>query len=88
MYQMVFSDLTEKGFLVTRGLKYGADFLAYEGDPTTCHARYMVHVVDAKSGENSDAAETATISMQTLIRCERLANSVKKDLLIAYRQPS
>ena len=63
MYQMVFSDLTEKGFLVTRGLKYGADFLAYEGDPATCHARYMVHVVDAKASENSDAAESATISM-------------------------
>ena len=42
----VFSDLTKKGFFVTQGLKYGATFLAYEGDPLTCHSRFMVYVND------------------------------------------
>ena len=42
--QEVFDDLTDRGFYVTQGLKYGADFLAYEGDPMTCHSRFLVQV--------------------------------------------
>ena len=72
----VFSDLTKKGFFVTQGLKFGATFLAYEGDPLTCHARYLVHVSEA---------ESSCIDTSTLLKCERLANSVAKDLLIGYR---
>ena len=34
-----------KGFWVTLGLKFGSDFLAYEGDPLTCHARYLVRIL-------------------------------------------
>ncbi len=31
---------------VTFGLKFGADFLAYEQDPLVCHAKYLVKVID------------------------------------------
>ena len=45
MEQRVFNDLTgDKGFFLTQGLKFGATFLAYEGDPMTCHSRYLVFV--------------------------------------------
>ena len=62
---------------MTQGLKFGATFLAYEGDPLTCHAKYLVQV-----------SKSSQIDMQTLIQCERLANSVAKDLLIAYLSES
>ena len=38
----VFADLTSKGMFVTFGLKFGADFLAYQDDPLICHAKYLV----------------------------------------------
>ena len=60
---------------MTQGHKFGATFLAYEGDPLTCHSKYLVHV-------NVNAG--AEVDMQTLITCERMANTVAKDLLIAY----
>ena len=47
--QAVFDDLTSKGFWVTQGIKFGADFLAYEGDPLTCHARFLVIVLPQNS---------------------------------------
>lgn len=45
MAQTVFNDLTEKGFWLTLGVKFGTDFLAYEGDPLTCHAKFCVMVL-------------------------------------------
>ena len=55
------------------GNKFGADFLAYEGDPLTCHAKFLVIV-----------KEDSVISQQELVLAERMANTVKKDLLIAF----
>ena len=51
--QRVFDDLTdgkEMQLFVTSGFKYGADFLAYEGDPDICHAKYLVKVCDSNKG--------------------------------------
>ena len=72
----MFADLTSRDFYLTQGLKFGATFLAYEGDPLTCHSRFLVF---ANSGSESN-----TMDVQTLIKFERLANTVAKDLLIAY----
>ena len=44
-HQNVFTDLTDRGFFVTLGLKFGADLLAYTEDPLVCHAKYLVKVV-------------------------------------------
>jgi len=75
MKQAVFNDLTRQGFWVTLGIKFGADFLAYSGDPLCCHAKYCVMVLP----ENS-----YTIDTMQLVLAERMANTVKKDLLIAF----
>ena len=72
----MFSELTERGYYLTQGLKFGATFLAYEGDPMTCHSRYLVFVNSTEHSSKMD--------MQALIRFERLANTVAKDLIIAY----
>ncbi|KAK9801857.1 hypothetical protein WJX73_002431 [Symbiochloris irregularis] len=48
----VFQDLHHQGFYLTAGAKFGADFLAYPGDPMGYHALYCVRVVaaDARMG--------------------------------------
>ena len=41
----VFTDLTlNKKMFLTDGLKFGADFLAYQGDPLIYHAKYLVKI--------------------------------------------
>lgn len=70
----MFTDLTNKGKYVTFGLKFGADFLAYDEDPMVCHAKYLVKVIE--SG--------AQLDQNQLIACERIANQARKDLLIVY----
>lgn len=42
----VFRDLHARGFRVTGGSKFGADFLLYPGDPTLFHAQFCVRLVD------------------------------------------
>ena len=41
----VFTDLTlNKKLFLTDGLKFGSDFLAYQGDPLIYHAKYLVKI--------------------------------------------
>lgn len=56
-------------------MKFGADFLMYEGDPLTCHAKYLVKVL-----------MTSKIKAEDLILYERVANSAKKDLLLMFKE--
>ena len=74
----VFSDLTSRKHLfLANGLKFGADYLAYKGDPMLFHADYLVKIVLSSS-----------ISTTDLLCYERLANSVKKTLLLAWQNNS
>ncbi|MEW5319789.1 MAG: hypothetical protein WDW38_010917 [Sanguina aurantia] len=41
----VFRDLHDKGFTMTGGAKFGADMLAYPGDPSLYHAQFTVRMV-------------------------------------------
>ncbi len=74
----VFVDLTNRGKFVTLGLKFGADFLAYENDPLVCHAKYLVKILP----------EGSSINQNELIASERIANQAKKSLLLAYKSVS
>src|SRR5439155_104130 len=40
-----YEDLTARGVISKTGFKYGSHFRAYEGDPESHHAKYLVHVV-------------------------------------------
>ena len=41
----MYLDLWERGFTLTSGLKYGADYLVYRGDPALVHSSYLALVV-------------------------------------------
>ena len=41
---LVFRDLQARGFRITGGSKFGADFLLYPGDPTLYHAQFCVRL--------------------------------------------
>src|SRR5438094_805499 len=66
-----YEDLTGRGVISKTGFKYGSHFRAYEGDPETHHAKYLVHVVP-----NGHRGAWPEIS-----RAVRLAHGVKKQIL-------
>ncbi len=41
---LVYQDITNAGFYLTNGLKFGGDYLCYEHDPAECHSKYIVLV--------------------------------------------
>jgi tRNA-splicing endonuclease subunit Sen34 len=45
---IVFRDLHERGYKLTGGLKFGADYLVYPGDPTIYHAQLCVRLLPAE----------------------------------------
>lgn len=70
---VVYKDLKEKGFYVTTGFKYGADFLVYRDDPNFIHSEFMLFIYDSKK----------QLNVNELIIGERLGVSTKKKFLIA-----
>jgi tRNA-intron lyase len=70
---VVYKDLKEKGFYVTTGFKYGADFLVYREDPNFIHSEFMLFIYDSKK----------ELNVNELINGERLGVSTKKKFLIA-----
>ncbi|CAG8554596.1 4473_t:CDS:2 [Ambispora gerdemannii] len=42
----VFSDLWERGYFITNGIKFGGDFLLYSGDPLRYHSQIIATIVD------------------------------------------
>ncbi|TNV75310.1 hypothetical protein FGO68_gene4341 [Halteria grandinella] len=71
----VFEDLTlNMKIFLTDGLKFGSLFLGYQGDPTIFHAKYLINVNN----------ERGKMPVAELIVHERMANTNRKVLLIAY----
>jgi tRNA-intron endonuclease len=68
-----FSDARARGLVVKTGFKYGTHFRAYEESPDACHARYLIHAVDA--GNRTMWPEIS--------RAVRLAGGVKKEFLFS-----
>lgn len=66
-----FTDARERGLVVKTGFKYGTHFRAYESSPDDCHARYLIHSVNA-----SNKTMWPEIS-----RAVRLSGGVKKEFL-------
>ncbi|KAG7396114.1 hypothetical protein PHYBOEH_002769 [Phytophthora boehmeriae] len=73
----VFQDLWERGYFVTFGSKFGADFLIYKGDPKKAHAVALIIV----KSYDEEFARADVVSF-----C-RVAKMVKKQLLFACVQP-
>jgi len=69
----VYKDLREKGYIVTPGIKFGADFAVYEHGPGIDHAPFIISVKDRKEAMGSFE----------IVRAGRLATTVRKQFIIA-----
>lgn len=69
----VYSDLRDRGYVATPGIKYGSDFAVYENGPGIDHAPYIVQIID--SGDELTAAE--------IVKAGRLASTVRKSFVLA-----
>ena len=69
----VYSDLRDRGYVATPGIKYGSDFAVYESGPGIDHAPYIVQIIG--SDEQLTAAE--------IVKAGRLASTVRKSFVLA-----
>jgi len=79
--KLAFFDLWRRGFFLTDGSKFGADFLAYPGDPIRYHAQNIVLCLESHNEVErmrKKAAENDLVG-----RC-RLGTAVNKRVLFAY----
>lgn len=70
---MVYEKLRNAGFVVTPGIKFGADFAAYERGPGLDHAPYLVRV----------ATPSNKLTATDIVLAGRLATTVRKQFIIA-----
>ncbi|KAJ2448700.1 tRNA-splicing endonuclease subunit [Coemansia sp. RSA 2336] len=74
----LFKDFHSRGFYITRGIKFGGDYLLYPGDPMRYHSSHIVTLMEHKQ----------TMSSQQLITLGRLCTAVKKTRLLSTWDPS
>jgi tRNA splicing endonuclease len=70
----VFRDLYRKGYYMSCGAKFGADFLAYAGEPLLYHAALAVIVMHADD----------PVSAHDVVALGRLGDSTKKRTVLAF----
>ncbi len=75
---MVYTKLRQAGFVVTPGVKFGADFAAYERGPGLDHAPYLVRV----------ALPSNKMTATDIVLAGRLATTVRKQFIIAVADVS
>jgi len=69
----VYSDLRERGFVVTPGIKYGCDFAVYQQGPGVDHSPYIVQVKGLREA----------LSASEIVKAGRLATTVRKTFILA-----
>lgn len=74
----VYKDLRNKGYVVTPGIKFGADFAVYEHGPGIDHAPFIVSVETPNS----------LMGPFEVVRAGRLATTVRKQFIIAIPDTS
>lgn len=70
----VYSDLHSKGYYITDGAKFGADYLLYPGDPLLFHAQFTVRIMS--SGQ--------VLKPALLAGSARGSHAARKHLLLAW----
>ena len=74
---LVYKDLNKLGLYLTKGNKFGSDFLAYSTDPLFCHASYLVVCL----------SNNQKLTKQLLHVYTRLGTQVNKHvLLVRFKQ--
>mmetsp|Transcript_25499 Transcript_25499/g.33317 ORF Transcript_25499/g.33317 Transcript_25499/m.33317 type:complete len:276 (-) Transcript_25499:104-931(-) len=79
---LVFEDLWGKGYFVGLGTKYGADFVAYDGDPNLNHSFAAFKIVPPM--EAGDGNTEFTIQTHDFIGFCRLQTKVLKKAVFVY----
>jgi tRNA-intron endonuclease len=73
----VYKHLRDRGYVVTPGIKFGADFAVYERGPGIDHAPFLVSVKQRHE----------TMGTFEIVRAGRLATTVRKQFTIAVPNP-
>ncbi|CAB4481704.1 uncharacterized protein OCT59_001910 [Rhizophagus irregularis] len=68
----IYSDLWNKGYYITSGIKFGGDYLLYPGDPLKYHSHFIATVFDINK----------IISPMDIITFGRLGTTVKKSYML------
>lgn len=71
----IHKDLFERGFYITSGLKFGGDFLAYQGDPVMYHGTFVVRVLPA-NGNTIDLDKVNYMELNTILRLCHGSNKI------------
>ena len=73
---LTFKELRRRGFFLTSGDKFGADFLAYPGDPLLFHAKFVILCL--KNEEIRRMPDSGLVA-----KC-RLGTAVNKVVLLSF----
>jgi len=70
---IIYSDLRKKGYILKSGLKFGSDFRVYDKNKFNEHSKWLLNVITKDK-----------ISKKDFSAMNRLANSTKKNIILAY----
>ena len=79
--KLAFLDMWHRGFFLTDGAKFGADFLTYPGDPIRYHAQNVVICFESREELKRMCKK---VSESDLVGYSRLGTAVNKTVLFAY----
>lgn len=89
-----FQFLSNRGFYLTDGSKFGGNFLVYQGDPAGRHSKWIAIVLESCVEHDSSRFpidQSVNLSrlgnVNSFVRHARLATFVGKNLLIVFRNP-
>lgn len=68
-----YHDLHRRGYCLTSGAKFGAEYLAYPGDPSLFHAQFTVRTVEWED----------TLHPLALAAAARMSHAARKHVLLA-----
>ncbi|KAK9467052.1 tRNA intron endonuclease [Lipomyces arxii] len=75
---LIYKFLNERGYFISPGLRFGAQFVAYPGDPLRYHSHYLVRGVDYNE----------EFPLLDMVGSGRLGTSVKKAWMIGSQVPT
>ena len=82
----VFAHMHARGATLTSGAKFGAEYLAYPGDPAAYHASFTVRVMDGDGEavkEKNDGDDARAVSLLSLVAATRMSHGARKHCVLA-----
>ena len=93
----VFAHMHARGATLTSGAKFGAEYLAYPGDPAAYHASFTVRVMDGdgeaetgkeknaflKNDDDDDDDDARAVSLLSLVAATRMSHGARKHCVLA-----